>query len=95
MKRLIIVCEGPTESEFCIEVLAPALLKSEIYVDAPLVKKSNGGIVPWPNIRPRLIKFQPRWGGSGRAIFACLGGSDAGIVTGERREKHRPETGKR
>lgn len=54
MKRLIIVCEGPTESEFCMEVLAPELLKSEIYVDAPLVKKSNGGIVPWPNIKRQI-----------------------------------------
>lgn len=54
MKRLIIVCEGPTENEFCLNVLAPALLKSEIYVDAPLVKKSNGGIVPWPNIKRQI-----------------------------------------
>lgn len=54
MKRLIIVCEGPTESEFCMEMLAPALLKSNIYVDAPLVKKSNGGIVPWPNIKRQI-----------------------------------------
>lgn len=54
MKRLIIVCEGPTESEFCMEVLSPALQKSDIYVNAPLVKKSNGGIVPWPNIRRQI-----------------------------------------
>ena len=32
MKRLIIVCEGPTENEFCLEMLAPILLKSDIYV---------------------------------------------------------------
>lgn len=54
MKRLIIVCEGPTENEFCMGVLAPALLKSDIYVDAPLIKKSNGGIVPWPNIKRQI-----------------------------------------
>lgn len=54
MKRLIIVCEGPTEHEFCMDVLAPALLKNDIYLDAPLVKKSNGGIVPWPNIRRQI-----------------------------------------
>lgn len=35
MKRLIIVCEGPTENEFCLEMLAPILLKSDIYVEAP------------------------------------------------------------
>lgn len=28
MKRLIIVCEGPTEHEFCVNVLAPELLKA-------------------------------------------------------------------
>ncbi len=38
MKRLIIVCEGPTENEFCLEMLAPILLKSDIYVEAPLIK---------------------------------------------------------
>lgn len=45
MKRLIIVCEGPTEHEFCMDVLSPILQKGDIYLDAPLVKKSNGGIV--------------------------------------------------
>lgn len=54
MNRLIIVCEGPTESEFCTDVIAPVLFKSDIYVDAPLVKKSNGGIVPWPNIKRQI-----------------------------------------
>lgn len=41
MKRLIIVCEGPTESEFCLEVLAPEFRKRDIYVQAPLVKKKT------------------------------------------------------
>ena len=54
MKRLIIVCEGPTEHEFCVNVLAPELLKAEIYVDAPLVKRSNGGIVPWSSIKRQI-----------------------------------------
>jgi hypothetical protein len=54
MKRLIIVCEGPTENEFCLTVLAPALNKLDIYVEAPLIKKSNGGIVPWVNIKRQI-----------------------------------------
>jgi hypothetical protein len=54
MKRLIIVCEGPTENEFCMEVLAPEFLKKDICIEAPLVKKSNGGIVPWPNIKRQI-----------------------------------------
>lgn len=55
MKRLIIVCEGPTESEFCNDVLLPALLKSDICVDAPLIKRSQGGIVSWNAIRQQLL----------------------------------------
>ena len=54
MKRLIIVCEGPTEHEFCVNVLAPELLKADIYVEAPLVKRSNGGIVPWSSIKRQI-----------------------------------------
>lgn len=54
MKRLIIVCEGPTEHEFCMHVLYPVFLKEDIYIDAPLVKKSNGGIVPWQNIKRQI-----------------------------------------
>lgn len=54
MKRLIIVCEGPTESEFCISILAPILLMKNIYVSSPLVKKSNGGIVSWHNIKRQI-----------------------------------------
>ncbi len=54
MKRLIIVCEGPTEHEFCVNVLAPELLKADIYVDAPLIKRSNGGIVPWSSIKRQI-----------------------------------------
>lgn len=56
MKRLIIVCEGQTEKEFCNDVLAPALLKNDIYLETPLIKKSNGGIVPWPKIKPQIEK---------------------------------------
>lgn len=54
MKRLIVVCEGPTEREFCINTLAPELSRSGICVEAPLVKKSNGGIVPWPSIKRQI-----------------------------------------
>ena len=35
MKRLIIVCEGPTEQEFCTEVLGVEFAKYDIYVEAP------------------------------------------------------------
>lgn len=51
MKRLIIVCEGPTEKEFCKNVLVPAL---EILVEVPLIKKSSGGIVSWDALKHQI-----------------------------------------
>ena len=55
MKRLVIICEGQTEKEFCKDLLAPSLSSSEIYVDTPLIKQSGGGIVPW-NVLKRQIE---------------------------------------
>lgn len=55
MKRLIIVCEGPTENEFCMKILAPVFLKHGIYIYAPLIKKSNGGIVSWDNVKRQIL----------------------------------------
>lgn len=54
MKRLIIVCEGPTEQEFCSDVLAPHLLSRDIIVECPLIKKSGGGIISWEPLRAQL-----------------------------------------
>lgn len=69
MKRLIIVCEGPTENEFCLEMLAPILLKSDIYVEAPLIKKSNGGIVPWQAIKRQIETHLHE--GDAKRLYAC------------------------
>ena len=55
MKRLVIVCEGPTENEFCNDVLLPALLKFGICVEAPLIKRSQGGIVSWHSVRQQIL----------------------------------------
>ena len=55
MKRLVIICEGQTEKEFCKDLLASALSSYEIYVDTPLIKHSGGGIVPW-NVLKRQIE---------------------------------------
>lgn len=55
MKRLIVICEGPTEQEFCNVVLAPHLERFDIEVFAPVVKKSNGGIVPWNSLRIQIM----------------------------------------
>lgn len=56
MKRLIIICEGPTEQEFCTEVLGAELAKCNVYVEAPLIKHSHGGIVPWATIKRQILK---------------------------------------
>lgn len=56
MKRLIIICEGPTEQEFCMEVLGADLAKRDVYVEAPLIKHSHGGIVPWATIKRQILK---------------------------------------
>lgn len=55
MKRLIIICEGPTEQEFSNCVLAPHLEAFDIAIYTPIVKKSNGGIVPWNVLRPQIL----------------------------------------
>lgn len=55
MKRLIIVCEGPTEKEFCSNMLNDFLLRYDIVTETPLVKHSGGGVVPWPTLRKQII----------------------------------------
>lgn len=55
MKRIIIVCEGPTEQEFCNNVLASEFIKHGITLETPVIKHSHGGIVPWALFRKQLI----------------------------------------
>ncbi len=54
MKRIVIVCEGPTEQEFVRDVLQPYFLPKEIYIQSPLIKKSGGGIVPWNILKAQI-----------------------------------------
>jgi hypothetical protein len=56
MKRLIIICEGPTEVEFCKVVLEPFFLEKSIFIQTPLIKKSGGGIIPWPSLKVQIQK---------------------------------------
>ena len=51
MKRLIIVCEGQTEQSFCQNVLSPYFQTKGIVVEAPTIKHSHGGIVPWETLK--------------------------------------------
>jgi Domain of unknown function (DUF4276) len=54
MKRVIIVCEGETEREFCKNVLAPHLINKNIHIQAPLIKRSMGGIVRWSILKKEI-----------------------------------------
>ena len=56
MKRLIIVCEGPTEQSFCQNVLSQYFQTKGIVVEAPTIKHSHGGIVPWETLKRQLVE---------------------------------------
>lgn len=57
MKRVIIICEGPTELEFCREILQPYFLPKNIYIDSPLIKASKGGIVKWGTLKKEIQNY--------------------------------------
>ena len=54
MKRIIIICEGQTEKEFCADVLYPFFLERNILLQCPLIKKSGGGIVEWLLLKKQI-----------------------------------------
>lgn len=54
MKRLIIVCEGPTEQEFCKSVLYDYFETKDIYIETPVIKHSGGGVVPWATLKRQI-----------------------------------------
>lgn len=54
MKRIIIICEGPTEVEFCKDVLYRHFFAKKIIIQTPLIKKSGGGIVPWSTFKHQI-----------------------------------------
>lgn len=54
MKRVIIVCEGETEREFCKNVLAPHLFRHNVFIQSPLIKRSMGGIVRWSILKKEI-----------------------------------------
>lgn len=54
MKRLIIVCEGQTEQEFCRTLLAPHFRSLGIQIEAPTIKRTRGGIVPWSVLKDQV-----------------------------------------
>lgn len=62
MKRIIIICEGETEREFCTKLLAPIFIEKGIYIQAPLIKKTMGGIIGWEGLTKQIeghLKNEP------------------------------------
>ena len=55
MNRIIIICEGQTEQEFCNTLLQPYFNNQNITLQAPLIKKTMGGIANW-NVLKREIE---------------------------------------
>ncbi len=57
MKRVIIICEGETEREFCKTLLASHFSHKNIHIQAPLIKRSMGGIVRWEILRKEIETY--------------------------------------
>jgi hypothetical protein len=54
MKRIIIICEGQTEQEFCNKSLSAYFNAKQIYIQSPLIKDSHGGIVKWNELKKQI-----------------------------------------
>ena len=57
MKRIIVICEGRTEQEFIKSTLGPHFQAKGIYLVAPLIKHSMGGIVKWDILKQEIEKY--------------------------------------
>jgi len=51
MKRIIIICEGQTEQEFCKKTLSPFFIAKGYHISAPTIKHTGGGIPKWPQLK--------------------------------------------
>ncbi len=54
MNRIIIICEGQTEQEFCRNILYPYFINKDIEIEYPTIKKSGGGIVKWTELKKQI-----------------------------------------
>ncbi len=54
MKRIIIIGEGQTEQSFCNDVLKPHFSGYGIYIQNPVIKKTQGGIVSWKALKHQI-----------------------------------------
>ncbi|MCB0456722.1 MAG: DUF4276 family protein [Flavobacteriaceae bacterium] len=54
MKRIIMICEGPTEQAFAKTNLQVPFLNKNIILQTPLIKASRGGIVKWQKLKDQI-----------------------------------------
>jgi hypothetical protein len=54
MKRLIIICEGSTEVQFCRILLEAHFFNHNIQIHPAQLKKSGGGIVAWGSVKKQI-----------------------------------------
>lgn len=54
MKRIIIICEGPTEQSFVKTNLVVPFIHKNIFLQSPLIKASRGGIVKWGRLKEQI-----------------------------------------
>jgi hypothetical protein len=54
MKRIIVICEGPTEQAFCKTCLSTHFINRQSILQAPLIKHSRGGIVKWDVLKREI-----------------------------------------
>ncbi len=54
MKRIIMICEGPTEQAFAKTNLQVFFINRNIYLQTPLIKASRGGIVKWHRLKDQI-----------------------------------------
>lgn len=62
MKRIILICEGPTEQAFVNTNLQVYFISKNIYIQSPLIKASRGGIVKWNKLKEQIeihLKAEP------------------------------------
>ncbi len=62
MKRVIMICEGPTEQAFAKTNLQIPLLHKNIILHPSLIKASRGGIVKWVKLKEQIevtLKAEP------------------------------------
>jgi hypothetical protein len=55
MQRVLVICEGSTEVEFCKELLYPHFLSFEIEIVWSLPKWSGGGAIAWNNLKHQIL----------------------------------------